>query len=178
MATSSCSPRRWKGTRLNRPVPDQVNIRIEESNDLDVIVPLNAAVQNEHHDRRSDWFKPFDPDAVRRSLEKMLAAGGAQILVAWVGETPAGYLLLIERIRWENALRSADRSLEIDQMSVEPQFRRHGIGRALVDRAKEIAKEESFDRIRLTVWFDNTGTRSFYESIGFKTFREFMELPV
>lgn len=132
-------------------MPDQVNIRIEESNDLDVIVPLNAAVQNEHHDRRSDWFKPFDPDAVRRSLEKMLAAGGARILVAWVGETPAGYLLLIERIRWENALRSADRSLEIDQMSVEPQFRRHGIGRALVDRAKEIAKEESFDRIRLTV---------------------------
>jgi len=95
-----------------------------------------------------------------------------------VDDVPAGYLLLIARTRTETAIRHADRTLEIDQMSVNPEHRRMGLGKALVDRALEIARAESFDRVRLTVWSDTEAAKAFYRTVGFSTFRESMEIEL
>ena len=155
-----------------------MTLRIEESTDLDVIVPLNEAVQNEHQTRRPDWFKPYDALTTREGLGRMVEDGGVRFLVAYVDEAPAGYILLRERIRDASTVRFADRSLEIDQMSVEPEHRRHGVGSALVEKAREIARAESFATVRLTVWTDNTTAKAFYNAMGFTTFHETMELRV
>jgi diamine N-acetyltransferase len=155
-----------------------MNIRIAESTDPDVIAPLNEPVQEEHQERRPDWFKPYNAEVVREFVETMVDRADARFLVAYVDENPAGYVLLLTQNRQESTLRFADRSLTIDQMSVNPEFRRLGVGDALMKHVREIARDESFDRIRLTVWSDNESAIAFYEQMGFKTFRETMELPL
>ena len=40
------------------------------------------------------------------------------------------------------------------------------------------AKNEGFDRIELNMWEFNQGALAFYESIGFTTYRRFMEIKL
>ena len=155
-----------------------MNINVIESSDLELIASLNKAVQDEHAGMRPDCFKPYDAEAIYKSLIRMVESGGVRFLVAYADETPAGYILLRERIRDESSVRFAERVLEIDQMSVEPQYRRRGIGSALVEKAREIARPESYDALRLTVWTENTTAKAFYERMGFTTFHETMEFAL
>jgi ribosomal protein S18 acetylase RimI-like enzyme len=151
-------------------------ITIEESNDIDVIAALSAAVQNEHHDRRPDWFKPYDHSATRDALWGIADDPDARCLVAYVDDAPVGYALLVQHDRPESEIRYADRTLGVDQMSVDAEYRRQGIASALVERVREIARAERFNRIRLTVWSDNEAARALYTASGFTTFRDMMEL--
>ena len=55
----------------------------------------------------------------------------------------------------------------IDDLIVNPEFRGQGIGRTLMDRAIEWAKEKRFPGIMLETQDDNVVACKFYESCGF-----------
>ena len=44
------------------------------------------------------------------------------------------------------------------------------------ERKKEYAKEKGFHRIELNMWEFNKGALAFYESVGFETYRRYMEI--
>ncbi len=152
-----------------------MTVRIVETQEADVIAPLSRPVQTDHHERRPDWFKPYDAEMAASEVRKILAQSGARGLVAYVDDTPAGYAILTTRERHESGCRHADRTLEIDQMSVEREFRRTGVGSALIDRARQIAEDEKYDRIRLTVWSNNPDAKAFYASQDFQPRTETLE---
>ncbi len=45
----------------------------------------------------------------------------------------------------------------------------------MIDFVKEDAKKRGFKRIELDMWEFNDGALAFYESVGLKTFRRYME---
>jgi ribosomal protein S18 acetylase RimI-like enzyme len=155
-----------------------MSIDIIETSDAHVIAPLIESVQNEHHERRPDWFKPYDRSTAVEGMQEMLEQPGKRCLVALVDDVAAGYALLTETERAESLVRHADRTLSIEQMSVDPEFRRQGVATALVNRIREIARDAKFDRISLTVWSDNKNARAFYDALGFSSIREAMELKL
>jgi GNAT superfamily N-acetyltransferase len=55
-------------------------------------------------------------------------------------------------------------AMELEDLFVEPQWMRRGIGRALVLDAMDIAREQRFDRLAVTA---NPHAQAFYESAGF-----------
>lgn len=57
-----------------------------------------------------------------------------------------------------------DGVIELEDLFVEPQWMRRGVGRALVLDAVAIAEEQSFDRLEVTA---NPHARAFYASAGF-----------
>jgi GNAT superfamily N-acetyltransferase len=59
---------------------------------------------------------------------------------------------------------SCGEAMEIEDLFVEPQIMRRGIGRALVLDIADIAKEQSFDRLEVTA---NPHAQTFYEDVGF-----------
>jgi len=60
---------------------------------------------------------------------------------------------------------------EIFSMYVEPEFRRKGIGKALIERAIKSARERNtVQQIYLTVVSSNKTAKALYESLGFKTY--------
>ena len=61
-------------------------------------------------------------------------------------------------------------SLEVQRIYVLPQFKGKKIGKMLIDKTKEIGKENNLDYIWLGVWEHNTNAIKFYEKQGFVKF--------
>jgi streptothricin acetyltransferase len=68
---------------------------------------------------------------------------------------------LIKLISWWN------RFAYIEELVVNPEFRRQGVGRALMGRAIEWAKARHFPGIMLETQNDNVPACKLYESCGF-----------
>ncbi len=48
----------------------------------------------------------------------------------------------------------------------------------LISFCKQEAKNRDFDRLELDVWEFNEGAIKFYDSVGFKTYREYKEMNI
>lgn len=65
-----------------------------------------------------------------------------------------------------------DGSFFLDAMSVDPAWRRRGIGRGLVERTKETARKNGFGTLSLLVFEDNAPAVGLYRRTGFEVVRE------
>lgn len=93
------------------------------------------------------------PDAIEVPLEQ-IAAG--QVLVAeWKGAI-TGFSAVVSR---------ADGQTEIDALFVEPDFRRHGIGRLLVEYCAEAARQQGSTALHV---IGNPHAEDFYLACGFR----------
>ncbi|MCQ8897917.1 MAG: ribosomal protein S18-alanine N-acetyltransferase [Hadesarchaea archaeon] len=57
-------------------------------------------------------------------------------------------------------------------IAVDPQYRRRGVGRALILKALERLRKEGATCVRLEARKSNLGARAFYSTLGFKEERE------
>jgi ribosomal protein S18 acetylase RimI-like enzyme len=57
---------------------------------------------------------------------------------------------------------------------VDPDTRTKGIGRALMNKARQYAKENGFKRLELSTAKDNFIGQSLYESLGYEVDDEFL----
>ena len=53
-----------------------------------------------------------------------------------------------------------------------------GVATKLISFCKKEAKNRDFDRLELDVWEFNEGAIKFYDSVGFKTYREYKEMNI
>lgn len=81
------------------------------------------------------------------------------IFLAYVAGEIAGQIIL--RKNWNNYAY-------VDDIAVDVNFRRMGIGQALIDQAKEWAREKQLAGIMLETQNTNVGACKFYEGCGFK----------
>jgi ribosomal-protein-alanine N-acetyltransferase len=81
------------------------------------------------------------------------------LLVATPGELPAaGYV----------AFRHGGGEAEMLRLAVDPEERRRGVARLLVDRGLERLRREKVQTCFLEVRMDNEGAIAFYRALGFK----------
>lgn len=72
----------------------------------------------------------------------------------------------------------ARRIYHIEEFGVDSDFRRRGVGSALIGFCRSEAARAGFGRISLDVWSFNESALKFYESLGFRTSRSYMEADV
>ena len=65
-----------------------------------------------------------------------------------------------------------------DELGVDADCRRRGVARAIVDFCRQEARRKGYERIELNMWEFNEAALSFYEAVGFRTYRRYMELDV
>ena len=118
-------------------------------------VPQVAALE------RENFSAPWDEASLLRELENPLSLW----LTAMDGDVVAGY------IGSQSVLGESD----VMNLAVRPDYRRQGVGTALMDFVKQYAAEQDFDTVELDVWEFNEGARQFYEAVGFQTYRRYME---
>ena len=135
--------------------------------DAHVLTALNLFVHEMHLARRPDYFKPVRADDVaawfRERLEERTTA-------AWIAETegrPVGYVLTFFHERGEDAFRRPRRWCEIDQIAVDPGWRRRGVGRALMAAALAEADSRGVDA-ELFSWAFNTDAHAMFRRLGFE----------
>jgi len=130
-------------------VPASVLLREMKGDDLSKLLQLAQETEN---------FGPQAVDIERLDIKRDSIAEFGRVLVAEVGQDLAGYLAL---------RRDSDRVV-IDSIIVGREFRHRGIGRALVEKAAEVARLAGVSEIMVETGADMTEAIRFYLDCGFK----------
>jgi ribosomal protein S18 acetylase RimI-like enzyme len=119
-----------------------------------------------------DYSRPDDLQAHveqyfgRDSIASELQKPGVSYTTAYEGDAIAGFIK-ITRGRAPDTVAAA-RAIEVQQLYVDANHQRKGIGRMLMDRAVATAREEGQAGLWLSVWQDADWATGFYEAYGFR----------
>jgi diamine N-acetyltransferase len=112
------------------------------------------------------------PPAARREqvwLEQTIAGPDSAILVAeQVDNRLIGLAVLIMRKTPAIPIRAARQFVEIVELVVAAEARHLGVGRSLVEGAKEWARERGIPALEVSAWSFNVAAIDFYKKIGFQ----------
>src|SRR5262245_28903348 len=110
-----------------------VTIRAAVIEDADAIASLTAEVQQLHNEALPDVFKtPSDKLFSRERLATLLRDPNSTVAVAESNGEVIGHVYGVIMQRAENEFKVAAKYMYIQQIGVRKDFRRQGVGRALV----------------------------------------------
>jgi ribosomal protein S18 acetylase RimI-like enzyme len=113
----------------------------------------------------------FDEPVVREVLRKFLASPDqGQAWVLFDLETPVGYIVLTFGYSFEFHGRDSF----IDELYIEPQYRRQGIGRRAMQFVEERARELGVNAIHLEVDQGNDAAAELYRRAGYDDHSRFL----
>ena len=99
-----------------------------------------------------------------RFIGERLANNESVIFVALKEGIPAGFTQLYPKY----SSVSATKNWILNDLYVEKEYRKHGIGESLVRTAMQFAKDTGADYVQLETAIDNHTAQQLYEAIGFK----------
>jgi ribosomal protein S18 acetylase RimI-like enzyme len=150
-------------------MPDEIRIRRAEPGDEARLASLCAVVQELHARHRPDVFKPMDIAGLELWFEHALATATSRFWLAEIGEAAVGYVLVVEQRRADGVFCYQRRWLEIDQVGVDPGFRRRGVARALIGHVCQTARDEGVADVELNTWSFNDAAQLTFQRLGFNT---------
>ena len=151
-----------------------MTIKIKKTTDTLLLSKLNHDVQEIHNKIEPDIFKPHSTEDMKIFFDTILKREIYSAYVVFYDEDPAGYMIILQRNYSDTQYGKKHSAIHIEHICVESKYKGKGIGKALIDFVKEIAKESSVDRIELDYWTGNKNAGEFFKSQGFETYNEKM----
>ena len=139
-----------------------MEIRTAELKDLDALTRL------------FDLYRVFykcdpDPTAARSFLEQRLTNGDSKIFCALEGSAMLGFTQLYPSF----SSTEMKRIWVLNDLFVDPDQRRQGVGGALLEKAREFGNETNSTYLSLETQTTNKTAQSLYESKGWERDEEF-----
>jgi GNAT superfamily N-acetyltransferase len=107
----------------------------------------------------------FTPDEARAQLRIFRRYPSLRVFVAEVdGQIVGTYELLI----MDNLAKRGRKSAVVEDVAVSPQHQGHGIGRAMIQHAMDLAKDAGCYKLVLSSNLKRPNAHAFYEAIGFE----------
>ncbi len=100
-----------------------------------------------------------------KQLEEELSNISSEFYLIYTNEEIAGYLKV--NINGAKSEKMGNDSLEIERIYIKSKFQQHGLGKYLLNKAIEIAKERNKKKIWLGVWEKNENAIAFYKKMDF-----------
>ena len=146
-------------------------IRRATVDDAPAIAPLLDAY-------RQFYRRPSAPALAERCLRERLTNGESVVFVAAL-EGRAGLAGFTQLYPVFSSV-SIGRAWILNDLYVDPSSRRHGVGRALLERARQHGVETGAKYLELATEITNLPGQRLYESLGWEREREFYhyELPL
>jgi putative acetyltransferase len=138
----------------------EVTVRVARPRDARSFLELYRAVVAERRFIRSDAVRRTERDYRKRFRDGWTEDRAS--LVATVGDRVVGHLGLV---REDNP---ANRHVASIGMAVAADWRRRGVGSALIAEAIRWAKEMGVEKLALSVYPDNDAAISLYRKFGFR----------
>lgn len=151
-------------------------IQFEFSKDSLLIAQLTKEVQTIHHEIAPNKFKAFDLKTMSNQFEQFFNEEVYFAIVAKLNDIPVGYVFFTVETVEESALFNRHQHVYLNQIAVLKQHQKEGIGEALMQQVIKYGKERNLDAVILSQWVQNINANSFFTKIGFKAFRQNMEL--
>ena len=157
-----------------RPSPESITIIQVDVEEVELVAPLFDAY-------RQFYRSEPDIEGATDFLTERLGNNESVIFLALIGEgeqqTPVGFTQLYP-------LFSSTRMKSLwllNDLFVAPEWRRFGVGRALLEHARLFAEESGAAGLMLETAVDNTPAQALYESLGWVRETKFytynLELP-
>jgi GNAT superfamily N-acetyltransferase len=151
-----------------------VRVRVAQPHEAGTVLALVEALVTELGDEGRE-FTLIDREKLRDALSRELGAGSdpgsgsgrfLALLAVDESDTPIGVLTLSTSF----AIYAGGEYGVIDEMYVRPEWRGQGVGRRLVEAAREIARRRSWFRLDVTGPAASDAARAlrFYEGLGFE----------
>lgn len=152
-------------------------IRRARQDDCPKILELLEYICALHSGIRPDLFKAGKSKYDGESLKKLLTDESRLIFVAAdENDRVLGYIFCIIIDHSADSARCPNTELYIDDLCVDENFRREGIGDALFQKALSTAQELSCHNLTLNVWEGNDSALRFYEKHGMKIQKRELEI--
>ncbi|MDY0097394.1 MAG: GNAT family N-acetyltransferase [Candidatus Dojkabacteria bacterium] len=150
-----------------------MEIRESQAKDWKVIQLLNNEVfiHDEEFDKDIDLNWPFS-DAGTEYYKELAGGTYGKCYVAEEDGKAVGYIAL----GFKDWGYRTGKHVELENMGVLPEYRSKGIGRLLVDKAKEWARSVNATKLYVSAYWGNTGARNFYEREGFEPIDQGLEI--
>lgn len=143
-------------------------IRKAQPEDIPAILRLLEQVRAVHHAARPDLFRKTGTKYSAGDLSQMLNHTDNPVFVAEENGELTGYVMCQIR-QADGAAQQPVKTLYVDDLCVSGKHRGRGIGRQLMEHAREYAREKSCHNLTLHVWEGNPAARAFYDSMGMET---------
>jgi len=136
--------------------------------DEPALAALNRFVHEMHLVRRPDYYKATRLPDVAAWFRERLETPPAALWIAEDDGIAVGYVVAFFHDRPANPFRQARRWCEIDQIAVDPGWRRRGVGRSLMLAALDEARAREFPDVELSSWAFNDDAHAMFRSLGFE----------
>jgi ribosomal protein S18 acetylase RimI-like enzyme len=114
---------------------------------------------------RGFYRQQSDRVAAERFLRERFARGDSHVFVA---ERASGGLAGFTQLYPSLSSVSLARIFVLNDLFVDPDVRRSGVGRALLEAAHDFAKRQGVVRVTLETARDNTSAQRLYEALGYE----------
>ena len=157
------------------------NITIQPATDQDceALCTLFNEVDAFHRDRLSHLFRaPDGPARERAYFQALMADSTNGLFIARVDGKAVGYVHAIARHTPDLPILVPRHYVIVDNIGVTSEYQHKGIGRLLMDKAREWACTKGATNIELNVYEFNAGAIAFYEELGYQTLSRKMSLQL
>lgn len=145
-----------------------IEIRRASAADAKTLIVLNREVQAKHVDAFPWLFK--NQDMSEDAARALLRGENNSIFLGFAANEPAGYIYAEYRTLSESASRHQLRTVHIHHISVQSEYKRRGVGRALMHKIMDEASERRVARLTTDFWAFNDESRGFFENFGFSPY--------
>ena len=153
-----------------------MELRRTEERDIDGILDLLEQVLKVHADIRPDIFVHGTTKYNREELKVLIADDDTPVYGAFDEEGKLlGYCFCAFKDQPDTAVLRQFKYMYIDDLCVDEREKGRGVAKALYEYVKERAKERGCYEITLNVWEGNDRARNFYEKMGLRPQKTYME---
>ncbi len=154
----------------------EIKIRKAEKQDAPRIAELLETIAQLHHEGRPDIYAgggaKYDVTAVEKKIKNK-----EEIIFVAVDENDyvLGYTISKIYTTKDDGIIIGHKKMYIDDVCVDSNYRKHGIGKLLMAATKQKGVDEGCHICELNVWAFNENAVKFYESCGMTKQRIYME---
>ena len=153
-------------------------IRFAKENELVRVNELRKQVNDLHVEGKPEVFKAGFNDELRDYIYNIWDDPEQGIVVADLDGTICGFAVLHHIVKPATPFMYERDFIDVDEFCVDKDYRRQGVASEMITFIRNYAKEKGFNRIELNMWEFNRDALAFYETVGFKTYRRYMEMKV
>ncbi len=144
---------------------ERIIIRKAKISDFQGIHNLIMQVHKLHVNKRNDIYKDVDPMNFEEFRTELSNSNNIYLIAELENDIVGICFSQIKEIS-NNKIMKNRKILHIENICVDENHQKNGIGKKLYEQIVELAKEKNIDNIELMVWGFNENAIKFYENLG------------
>ena len=144
---------------------EKIIIRKAKLNDFSGIHKLIMQLHKLHVSKRNDIYKDIDPMNFEEFKTELTNSNNIYLIAEFENKIVGICFSQIKEIL-NNKIMKNRKILYIEDICVDENYQKKGIGKKLYNQIVELAKVKNIDYIELMVWGFNENAIKFYENLG------------